>query len=577
MKKYYFNLFIALLGVVGFTACSSDDDDYQWATVSGNQVYFSNQLPSSYNISKSTSSITVPINRVKTDEAITVNLAHTDGTGFFNVPSTVSFAAGESVANITVSYDPEKVAYDENHKDTIKIASADYTTIYGANSYAFSAMMPSPYKLLGNGVLSDAFWGFTTSVQIYQNQEQPNTFRIFGGWNPVDAGNQDDYLQITILQPGDVVAGQTITSSDLVFWSEDFNTGYHHSTYDADILVCHPYGFNSTKDQSMWAHNKVNAYQDDGVTPGEVQLAPFYYMNGVGGWNYTQNDKQIVITFPGYDPKDYSIGLQYLGRLTTTSDDDYAQVAIDMGDDIEFVKYGVADDLDALYEQLTADADPEGWLQSDGAVNWGLEESGIYKFLAVGFAGGEAVAAESLTFQFTSSHEFAPQFTPVGIGTFTYTQYWEGDDEGLTISKAEGTNLYRISHWGYDVNFDFTWDPATNKCTVGEQYIGTEYKDYGAVFVSDLPTYDPEESTYDDFPCFYDPATKTFTFNLVYYVGAGALTYGAETFTVQWDEAAAAPKHIVKKSPELSMNFMAPRKFIKKADKAHFTQEKRLF
>ena len=118
MKKYYFNLFIALLGVVGFTACSSDDDDYQWATVSGNQVYFSNQLPSSYNISKTTNVINIPINRVKTDEAITVNLIHTDGTGFFNVPSTVSFAPGEAVANITVSYDPEKVDYDENHKDT---------------------------------------------------------------------------------------------------------------------------------------------------------------------------------------------------------------------------------------------------------------------------------------------------------------------------------------------------------------------------------------------------------------------------------------------------------------------------
>jgi len=575
MKKYYFNLFIALLGVVGFTACSSDDDDYQWATVSGNQVYFSNQLPSSYNISKNTSSITVPINRVKTDEAITVNLSHTDASGFFDVPSTVSFAAGESVANITVTYDPEKVAYDENHKDTISIASTDYTTIYGASSYSFSAMMPSPYQLLGNGVLSDGFFGFTTSVQIYQNQEQPNTFRIFGGWNPVDNGNQDDYLQITILQPGDVVAGQTITSSNLVYWSEDFNTGYHHSTYDADILVCHPYGFTSTKDQSMWLHNKVNAYQADGVTPGEIQLAPFYYMNGVGGWNYTQNDKQIVITFPGYDPKDYSINLEYLGRLTTVGDSDYAQVYIGMGEDLEFVKYGLTDgDVDELYKTLTADADGEDWLTTSGPVNWELEETGAYEFLAVGFAGGEAVSAETITIRFTSSHDFAPKFNPVGIGTYTYTQYWEGDDPDLTISKAEGTNTYRISHWGGDVNFDFTWDPATNKCTVAEQFIGVQYQNYGDVFVSDVPTYDPEDSTYDDYPCTYDPATKTFTFTLIYYVGAGYLALGAETFTVEWDEAAAAPKHIVKTHVPAVSQFGAPKK-MPKAPKALFSTERK--
>lgn len=194
-----------------------------------------------------------------------------------------------------------------------------------------------------------------------------------------------------------------------------------------------------------------------------------------------------------------------------------------------------------------------------------------------GLAGGEAVAAETLTIKFTSSHEFAPQFSPVGIGTFTYTQFWEGDDPDLTISRAEGTNLYRISHWGYDVDFDFTWDPATNKCTVSEQYIGTDYKDYGPVFVSDLPTYDPEDSTYDDFPCFYDPATKTFTFNLIYYVAAGYLKYGTETFTVQWDEVAAAPKHVVKKSFGFSPKVSTPKKHAKQADKAHFTQEKRIY
>ena len=51
MKKYYFNLFIALMAVMGFTACSSDKDDYEWATVTGNQVYFSNTLPAKYDIS----------------------------------------------------------------------------------------------------------------------------------------------------------------------------------------------------------------------------------------------------------------------------------------------------------------------------------------------------------------------------------------------------------------------------------------------------------------------------------------------------------------------------------------------
>ncbi len=575
MKKYYINLFIALMAVVGFTACSDDDDNYQWATVSGNQVYFSNQLPTSYSISKSENSFTVPINRVKTDEAITVNLTHTDGTGFFNVPTSVSFAAGEAVANITVSYDPEKVAYDENHRDTIQIASADYTTVYGASSYAFSAMMPSPYKLLGKGTLTDGFFGFTTTCQIYQNTEQTNVFRIYGGYDPADDGNQDEYLQITVLKPGDVVAGQTIDREGLVFY-EDFNTGYHHSTYDADVLVCHPYGFKSTSDKSNWTYNYVVDYQADGVTPGEVHLAPFYYMNGVGGWNYTQNDGIITIIFPGYDKKDYTIEANYLGRLTDGNEKDFAQIGVTMGEDLEYVKYGVTDgDADAYYEQLLNDSETENILNASGAVNWPLEKTGKYTFVAIGYADGEPVNAIAETIRFTSSHDFAPSFSAVGTGTFTYTQYWEGDDPGLTISKGSDGKTYRISHWGGDVNFDFTWDQSTNKCEVSEQFTGAVNSTYGDVFVCDAPHYDAEQ-TYDEYPCYYDPATKTFTFNLVYYVEEGAFGVGAETFVVEWDAAAAAPARLLKKTYHFVPNFGTPKKQPKKMSKANFTKEIRL-
>lgn len=573
MKKYYFNLFIALMAVMGFTACSSDKDDYEWATVSGNQVYFSNTLPSSYSISNNTNSITVPINRVKTDEAITVNLSHTDATGFFNVPSTVSFAAGESKANITITYDPEKVAYDENHKDTLKIASEDYTTIYGASTYGFSAMMPSPYKSLGKGVYKDTFFGYTTSVDIYQNTEQKNTFRLYGMFKPVDDGNADEYLQITIMQPGTVLAEQTITEEGLIYY-DDTNTGYHHSTYDADILICHPYGFTSTRDKSMWGYNRVLEYQADG-TPGEVQLAPFYYMNGVGGWNYSQKDGVIDIVFPGFEKKDFTMELEYIGRLTDSNDQDYAQSYITMGADLESVKYSVTEldgDPNALYAGIVDGSVEAVEITESSSVNWPLDESGTYYLVAVGYAGGEEKVADALAIRFKSSHEFAPSFEAVGIGTYTYAQFWEGDDADLVISKSSADNTYRIANWGYGVNFEFTWDPATNKCVVPEQWTGYTHDSYGDVFVSDLPSYS-DEVTYDDFPCYYDPETQTFTFNLIYYVSAGYFGMGPETFTVQWGAPAAAPRKVTK---TLHIGHLAtPKKMVKIPGKANLNIQRR--
>jgi hypothetical protein len=73
--------------------------------------------------------------------------------------------------------------------------------------------------------------------------------------------------------------------------------------YSADVLIIHPKDLSSTAAESNWTHNKVLNYQADGKTPGQIQLAPWYYMNGVGGWNQSQNDGIIIITFPGYTPK----------------------------------------------------------------------------------------------------------------------------------------------------------------------------------------------------------------------------------------------------------------------------------
>ena len=326
-----------------------------------------------------------------------------------------------------------------------------------------------------------------------------------------------------------------------------------------------------------WAYNRVLEYQADG-TPGEIQLAPFYYMNGVGGWNYTQKDGVIDIVFPGFEKKDFTLEVEYLGRLTDADEQDYAQVGINLGADLESVKYAVTEaggNPDELYAGIVDGSVEAPEVTSSCSVNWPLDESGTYYFVAVGYAGGEEKVAVAETIRFKSSHEFAPTFNPVGTGTYTYSQFWEGDDDGLVISKSSADNTYRIANWGGGTNFEFTWDPETNKCTVPEQFTGYTHSSYGDVFVSDVPTY-TDEVTYEDFPCSYDPATKTFTFNLIYYVSAGDFNKGPETFKVEWDSAAAAPAATVRKY----MNFMkdyAPKKMVTTKKWTNFTKEPKAF
>ena len=139
------------------------------------------------------------------------------------------------------------------------------------------------------------------------------------------------------------------------------------------------------------------------------------------------------------------------------------------------------------------------------------------------------------------------------------------------ISKSDADDTYKISHWGYDVDFYFTWDKTTNQCQVAEQFTGYTHSSYGDVYVSDLPHY-TDQVSYNDYPCYYDPETGTFTFNLIYYVSAGYFGMGAETFTVQWN-AAAAPARVVS-NKQIPYLMGTPKKMVRKHfEKAAFDRE----
>ena len=356
MKKNIYSLFLAVIALAGFTACSDSDNDYQWASVpAGDQVYFSKDLPAKQNISNKANSFTIPVNRVKTADAITVGISLTSDDNFFTAPSSVTFNAGEATANLTISYDGEALAYDDYKSVTLSISDNNYTTPYGASTYTFNAGAPSPFKTLGTGHYEDNWFSDSSNgpVTIAQNTENTNVFRVYGisdfYANEGGAERASEYMEITVCKPGDVFRDVTVTQNDLVYFS-DFNTGYYNTSndYNKDIMIYHPSKFTNTNPEEYWLHNRVLAYQEDG-TPGQIQLAPRFYMDGLGGWNQSQNDGVIIITFPGYAPKDYTAVLAAQGVFTDLGGSVYAQAYAEFGADATNVKAVV----------IEADADPE--------------------------------------------------------------------------------------------------------------------------------------------------------------------------------------------------------------------------
>ena len=159
-------------------------------------------------------------------------------------------------------------------------------------------------------------------------------------------------------------------------------------------------------------------------------------------------------------------------------------------------------------------------------------------------------------------------WTKVGTGMYTYTAYFvnEFDDEDNPIPVTDGPydiyqrddkpDTYKVADWGYGGELVFTWDQETNLCTAPISFTGYVDPNYGSMNVCDMVyLYDffGASTTYDQNPCTYDPATKTFTFSLaVFSPTKGYYWKGKETLVVTWNASgsrkAAASKRSVAKN-----------------------------
>ena len=506
MKKYISSTLLLLLGLMVFTACSKSDDDYQWASVSGDQVYFSSKLKSKIDLSKSETSFSVPLARVKTDAAITVNLSLTDASGLFTAPASVTFAEGSKEAVVNISYDPAKLEYDKYLDLKLAITDAAYTTAYGKSEYSFKVGAPSPYQSIGKGKFHDDFFmAKTYEVEILQNQEDPTVYRIMHPYDAaikaedIDAsfsvdGSQAEYLQIKLMKVGDVLGGVTLTMDNLVYF-EPTMTGCVYDELASQIMLTHGSEFSSLSTEDIYSHTRILDFQEDGSI-GRIQLAPRYHLVQDGrGWGYQATDGMIYIDFPGYAPKDYALSVSYLGGFFNNAGENFASVNITMGADIEEVKYALVagGNVDGTVDGIIDGTIASESVTESGNINIKNTFTGYCTLVAVAFAGGEAQVSAYAKFY---TEQGGPQWTSLGKGLYTeecLMDYYGNDAyfaDPLTyeVEIQENTNkpgLYRlVEPYGsaFPYNEEGDWDATQN------WYVIVDATDPNGVFIPEQRT-----------------------------------------------------------------------------------------
>lgn len=537
MKTIYKHFYLALCSVLAFAmgACT-EEVDYEPAEVpEGAQVYFPSTLPSQVNLDATASSFNVQIGRAATDAA-TVNLNATDESGLFTIPTSISFAAGEKTANLTIGYDATKFEYDDYKSITLSIADENAKTPYGTSSYTFKVGIPSPWTSMGMCTYMDEFlFDNAYQVELQRNDLDKNLYRLVRpyregldkeGYGGV-TGEEQEFPEFRLLQPGDVWKDVTITMNDLVAFN-DISTEWTNTNYGETVWLLHPSRFTSMGAESYWENSRVVSYQENGL-PAVIELAPYYYMFGVGGWDYTKSPS-VTIVFPGVVLLDTSAEVEYTGLFTSLAEEVSAVVNITLGEDVESAKVALVPSAeeDATIEAIYAGMYEGMEIEASGEYKLPMPidaTEGKYSIIVVTYIGKEAQEAGITTFKYTPAT--AETWTKIGVGDYSYAGIiYEGVDSDLTLFQSDvNSKRYKIEHWGGDVDFIFTYDAETGKVVVEDQETGTVHSEYGMINVADYTFFgEGAFSYYED---------GVFNFAVTYYVSAGTFGSSYETFTLK--------------------------------------------
>lgn len=383
-----------------FASCGDKEEYTPGGPENGNpyDVYFVQPKTTSFSLAPGApTTLEFTARRADSTAAITVPVdlfANNDASKDIFSKTELTFPAGVGTTNITVSF-PD-IVDGTSYSATLEISDPDYIHIYSdkIRSIRFSVVRVK-WNIIGKAKFADNWtWGSTEyECDLEQSEANANQFRLHNAYNEAlvaeevstMAGyNPSEYIYFTLRKKGDKVGSVTISMDDLVTF-ENYYTGEYNSDYKAPIMAVSPKSFASLNKEESWTFNKVLKYQDNGL-PGVVQLAPYYYMNGIGGWNKTQADGMILITFPGYVPVDYTVTVEQNGY----SENGKVPVKFDFGTDIVKLRYVVRENLMSdvaagkLAETLKDDATAVD-VNTQETLTLDLGETGIYTIVAAGY------------------------------------------------------------------------------------------------------------------------------------------------------------------------------------------------
>lgn len=430
--------FLAAASLLGFASCS---DDPETTSLKGDQVFFGTDLGSTIQLEENSSSVTIPIQRLNADNAASYSIFTSDESGLFTLPTSADFAAGETTANLVITYNYAQLTQDQEYPCTLSIGDSENTSPYGLPKYEFTLIAPAPWTSLGQGTLTDdvitGAFGVENqvfSVEIQESDNEPGMYRVVDPYinnqyslsadGNGSSSNYSCYLVVDATDPDAV----TIAKQNMGILSTDLGDFQMESTAPGTLV------------------NGVISFPKGGITLSMTNYASDFPANA---------DGLFKIVLPGAtDVAAPAVTVSYLGSFidgsTASTNAVFNFTLNETATSYKFavVEGNISKDETALNE--TAGKIVDGSLAStegtaSGSVLYPLSVSGTYTVVAVPFnESGDAGSAAAAAFIYSA--DGAPELVQVQTGA--YSVHIENAENGydcpLTLTAGDDANEFLL-------------------------------------------------------------------------------------------------------------------------------------
>lgn len=352
MKRFKI-IYLITAAVAGLLVSCNTEEVTEKGNPEGEQVYFPSNAASSYTIEEGTSSVSVPVRRGVAGNEYTVNiladlssLSDADQS-VFDIPSSVTFTAGEKEAELVISYDSDRIEDGKEYRIGFLLNDADNISPYG-NSSMYITLASWPWELLGTGKYRDdvfSAYGNPTvevNVNIHKRKSGEDIFMIeeMFGWPFLTAffgASEEELSEQFSYTPTNVVIDCTNPNAVVI---EEQSTGVSENV--------NGYG------EHIFGSDQPGTYADGIITFPTKGL--YLGMVGTGEAYYANTNGMFRITMPGVEILDYSLSASYAGmRVASDNETAYAVIDFSYGADVTGISYVfVSGDRSADLETIAA-------------------------------------------------------------------------------------------------------------------------------------------------------------------------------------------------------------------------------